>query len=261
MRGASTRHFAEPIVDRGGGNAGWVGPHGNRARSGTRCADHDTQPFVDALNLLGDAAALTRLAAANGYLFFRGLAPRDVIVRLRAEVLAQCARRGWLDDASTRSRAIATADAGRRATSDHLLWFQSDVQSLPVFGELRSAPAIASALGAVFGASPLGVWRCRTLRVSEDLERTTAPHQDHFYTRRSESLWTVWMPLLDCPSTLGGLAVLPGSHLGGLRPHDGGEGFDRFIVLPETTPWASTGYRAGDVLCFNALTVHMPTPI
>ena len=81
-----------------------------------------------------------------------------------------------------------------------------------------------------------------------------------FYTRRSTSLWTVWIPLGECPSTLGGLAVLPGSHAGGLRAHDGGEGEARFIVLPENTLWAGSSYRVGDVLLFNAVTVHGARP-
>ena len=53
--------------------------------------------------------------------------------------------------------------------------------------------------------------------------------------------------------------MLPGSHAGGLLPHDGGEGEARFVVLPDDTPWAGSSFRAGDVL-FNALTVHCARP-
>jgi len=70
----------------------------------------------------------------------------------------------------------------------------------------------------------------------------------------------VWVPLGDCPSTLGGLAVLPGSHVGGLRAHDGGEGEARFVVLPDDTMWSSNNYCVGDVLMFNAVTVHGARP-
>jgi ectoine hydroxylase-related dioxygenase (phytanoyl-CoA dioxygenase family) len=100
---------------------------------------------------------------------------------------------------------------------------------------------------------------CR-LAFPNDLERTTAPHQDFFYTRDSTDLWTAWTPLGDCPAELGGLAVLPGSHAGGLRPHDGGEGKARFIVLDESEEWVGDDYRTGDVLFLNALTVHGARP-
>jgi ectoine hydroxylase-related dioxygenase (phytanoyl-CoA dioxygenase family) len=219
------------------------------------------EPFVDATEWIGDPAMLARLSNTHGYLFLRNLAPRATVSLLRAQVLDVCARRGWLDDRVSRSDAVAHPDAASHATRDELISLQGDVQSLPAFSDLRRDPGILSVLEAVLGAPPVSGYGdvCR-LAFPCDLGRTTAPHQDHFYTRRSTSLWTVWVPLGDCPSTLGGLAVLPGSHAGGLRAHDGGEGEARFVVLPDDTAWASNGYCVGDVLMFNAVTVHCARP-
>lgn len=218
-------------------------------------------PFVDATDFLADSATLARLANANGYLFLRNVAPAETVNVLRAQVLDVLARRGWLDDDAPRSHAVSHPDAALRATRDELLAMQGDVQILPAFSELRADPRITAVLEAVLGALPVAGYGdvCR-LAFPHDLERTTAPHQDHFYTRKSPALWTVWIPLGDCPSMLGGLAVLPGSHLGGLRAHDGGEGEGRFVVLPEETVWASNDFSAGDALFFNALTVHGARP-
>jgi ectoine hydroxylase-related dioxygenase (phytanoyl-CoA dioxygenase family) len=218
-------------------------------------------PFLDATDCIADSPTLERLANANGYLFLRNVAPIDTVNVLRAQVLDVLARRGWLDDDAPRSHAVSHADAARRATRDELLALQGDVQILPAFSELRRDQRILSVLAAVFGAPPVAGYGdvCR-LAFPHDLERTTRPHQDYFYTRKSTALWTVWIPLGDCPSTLGGLAVLPGSHVGGLRAHDGGEGEARFIVLPEETLWAGNDFAAGDVLFFNALTVHGARP-
>lgn len=227
-----------------------------RARSITR-----VRPFIDASPLLGDPAALASLASTNGYLFVRGLAPRDTIRELRAEVLAYCARREWLDESAPRSRGAARADAAARATRDEFLAMQAAIQVLPVFSALGRSSAILSVLEAILQAPPVGGYG-NVVRLSfpGDLERTTAPHQDFFYTRGSTSLWTVWIPLGDCPASLGGIAVLPGTHASGLRPHDGGDGEARFIVLDDDDEWVGASYRTGDVLMFNALTVHGARP-
>jgi ectoine hydroxylase-related dioxygenase (phytanoyl-CoA dioxygenase family) len=217
--------------------------------------------LIDATDALADPARLRQLAIAQGYLYVRDLAPLTKVRQLRAHVLAQCARRGWLDDDASRSRAVAHVDAARSATREALLELQGDVQIVPVFAELRGDAAIVSVLEAVFDA-PAGGGHgdvCR-LAFPADLERTTRPHQDHFYTRGTRPLWTAWIPLDDCPPALGGLKVLPGSHSRGLLSHDGGQGEERFIELDDDAAWAGTSFRAGDVLFVNALTVHGARP-
>lgn len=219
------------------------------------------EPFLDATDSIAEPDVVARLAHTHGYLFVRNLAPLATVNLLRAQVLDVLAGRGWLDEDADPSLAVAHPDAAMRATRDALLWLQGDVQILPTFAALRSDPRILSVLEAVLGAPPVAGFGdvCR-LAFPRDLERTTLPHQDYFYTRKSTALWTVWIPLGDCPSALGGLAVLPGTHAGGLRAHDGGEGEARFVILPEETVWAGGDFRAGDVLMFNALTVHRARP-
>jgi ectoine hydroxylase-related dioxygenase (phytanoyl-CoA dioxygenase family) len=205
------------------------------------------RPFVDATPMLCDPASLGEFATTQGYLFLRDIVSRETIASLRDAVLAECARRQWLD--------------GQAPTRNELLALQAAIQIQPVFARLRHDPGILSVLETLFQATPLAGYGdvCR-LAFPNDLERTTAPHQDFFYTRGSTDLWTVWTPLGDCPSELGGLAVLPRSHADGLRPHDGGEGEARFIVLDDDEPWVGGDYRAGDVLMLNALTVHGARP-
>lgn len=219
------------------------------------------RPFLDATDAVRDPAKVKRLAQTHGYVFARRLVPRALVSELRGEVLAQLARRDWLLDDGSRAKAVAHPDAAKRATRDELLLLQGDIQILPVWSALRSEPAILSVLAAILGAPPVaGCGDVCRLSFPADLGRTTPPHQDHFYTRRTTSLWTVWIPLGDVPASLGGLAVLPGSNADGLLPHDGGDGEARFIQLPDDAPWASTSYRAGDALFLNALTVHGARP-
>jgi hypothetical protein len=227
-----------------------------RAHAPTR-----VRPFLDAAAALRDPGSLARLATEHGYLFIRGLVARATVMSLRSEVLDQCARRGWLVDGAPRSRGIARRRAASSATDDALLLLQGDVQIRPAFAELRRHAAILAVLESVMHAVPVPGYGdvCR-LAFPNDVERTTPPHQDYFYTRGSTALWTVWIPLGDCSSSLGGLAVLPGSHSRGLLPHDGGAGDARFIELDADAAWAGASYRAGDVLMLSALTVHAARP-
>jgi hypothetical protein len=63
---------------------------------------------------------------------------------------------------------------------------------------------------------------------------------------------TTWVPLTDIPKSLGGLALLPGSHLG---PQVGLE----LLEGPEPG-WATTDFHVGDVVAFHCLTAHAAMP-
>jgi Phytanoyl-CoA dioxygenase (PhyH) len=201
----------------------------------------------------GDPAALRRRAARDGHLFFRGALDEGLVLCLRHEVLVRCAERGWLDPAFP-------VDAGRcvpwarLAAYDDERWIglQQEVFVLPELVALRREPFVLAVLERLFGEPPLDQQgdTCRIVSpAARDL--TTPPHQDRFYLERSDRLWTVWIPLGDCPLELGGLAVLRGSHRNGLflQGPSGAE------VDPEAA-WATTDYRAGDVLMFSCLTLH-----
>jgi ectoine hydroxylase-related dioxygenase (phytanoyl-CoA dioxygenase family) len=76
-------------------------------------------------------------------------------------------------------------------------------------------------------------------------------HQD-FAVAGVQDMLTTWLPLMDIPPQLGGLAVLPGSHLGPpLRPK---------LLRADERGWATTDYRPGDVLLFHCLTSHAALP-
>ena len=63
---------------------------------------------------------------------------------------------------------------------------------------------------------------------------------------------TSWIPLMDIPVRIGGLAVQPGGHLGPPRPPR---------PLSEAEPgWATTSYQPGDAIIFHCLTPHAALP-
>jgi hypothetical protein len=216
-----------------------------------------TEPLRDATAIAQDPAPLRRQAARDGYLFFPGSLDQEAVLALRHEVLERCSRRGWLDP-------FAPLDEGRcppwtrlGAYDDAWVDLQREVHVLPEFSALRREPFVLEVLERLFG-EPLLDGQGDTCRLMSPAARalTTRPHQDRFYVRRSDRLWTVWIPLGDCPVALGGLAVLPGSNRNGLLPHSGeGEGRQGADVSPDAV-WAMADYRCGDVLMFSCLTLH-----
>ncbi len=204
-----------------------------------------------------DAEGLRGEADRYGCLLLRGLLPSADVLALRMRVVEACAALGWLDDAAPAAAAVARAGASAGAYDEAWTELQRRVAPLPEFARLREHPAIAGVLETIF-PGPVRTGRGDTCRVFAPgrPELTTLPHQDHFYVRGSAALWTVWIPLGDCPRALGGLAVLPGSHRDGLLPHAGeGSGRQGIEVGPDVV-WAAADYRCGDVLAFNSLTLH-----
>jgi len=213
---------------------------------------------VDGMDELADSAglqhepdALRRRLVQDGYLFFRGLLPAAPVHQAAAGVRAELGRGGWLDSdggPSADRRALNSAEAlGDPAFRAAVT--RPEFNQIPYLAQLRllvrtvlgprafSYPA--KVLRAVYPERPPGVARGRYI------------HHDYAVSGVQDML-TTWVPLIDIPVRLGGLAVRPGSHLGPpQRPR---------VLRPGARGWASTDYRAGDVLVFHCLTSHAALP-
>ena len=67
-----------------------------------------------------------------------------------------------------------------------------------------------------------------------------------------QDMLTSWVPLMEIPVQIGGLAVQPGGHRGPPR---------RPRPISATEPgWATTSYEPGDVIIFHCLTPHAALP-
>lgn len=150
--------------------------------------------FTDSSAIAPDAERLRRSAEESGYLFFRGLVAPAAVGALRDQVVPRCEKHGWL----------------ARGGAPDPVAFLAEVLSLPAFVALGDDPAILAVLSRIF-QGPVAT-RCGDVcRVvsPESPESATPPHQDQFYVRGAANLWTVWVPLGDCPRTLGGLRFSP----------------------------------------------------
>ncbi len=215
------------------------------------------QPFTDATDARDDPHRLRDLARTQGHLLLRGLTPTALVAKVRHTALNHGHELGWLCDGDG---AEVREDAGLTGTAyDDPAWLEMQRRMIPDadFAALGSHPALLAVLGHLYG-EPAATGRgdiCR-LAFPNAAEQTTPPHQDHFYVGGSARIWTAWMPLTECPVELGPLAIWPGSHLEGLRPHAGAGAGRQGVTPPADVRWASGDLQPGDVVLFHCLTVH-----
>jgi ectoine hydroxylase-related dioxygenase (phytanoyl-CoA dioxygenase family) len=79
--------------------------------------------------------------------------------------------------------------------------------------------------------------------------------------RGTEETYTTWIPLGDCPRSLGSLQIVPASHLGGLRltqPTPDNRGMEAYGASSDR--WIGGEFAPGDILIFHSLTVHRALP-
>jgi len=95
----------------------------------------------------------------------------------------------------------------------------------------------------------------RWLRIGmpRGLNRRMPPHQDIFYLPGAEKFMTVWVPLHRCPRDLGGLRVVPNSHVHGAFYHEGKQGIP---VRGAALPWKRLEFEVGDAVVFHRQLVH-----
>ena len=217
----------------------------------------------DSTPLLGNPEELRERASRDGFLFFRGLAPPDLVLALRGRVLEYASRTGWLDPSVCIDEARAAA--GKRIgyyEDPEWVNLQVHVQSRPEMWALGDAVAIHTALHAVEDRSSyLCLSTANTCRVfSPHPDMATQPHQDAHYVRMIADFWTAWVPLGECPVELGPLALAAGSHHAGLQEHSGQGIVDGGISMREDVEWSTADFQCGDAVLFRPHTVHRSLP-
>jgi hypothetical protein len=207
--------------------------------------------------LLPDGCALRARLAEDGFLFFRGLLPADDVQQVRGGVFAALGAAGWLADSATVEVPVPTAAAVREGGAGYFDAYIG-IQRLQAFHELAHHHALTGLMELILD-DPLLVHPRKIARTSlpQD-DEYTRPHQDFRLIQGSVDTLTCWVPLGDCPVSLGSLRMLRGSHLGGLIDADAGKGPGGLQVEVEDDDprWCTSDYRAGDAIVFTSLTVH-----
>ncbi len=221
-------------------------------------------PMKDATSLLDDPEALREQGRVDGFLFFKGLLDPKPIWAVRQQILEICAKHGFLEPGTPAEKAQArdgffiaesSVDPAYRA-------YYRDVQKLRDFHALAHHPDLLRIRSVIFGdevmTHPLVI--LRTI-FPNAIEHTTPPHQEYYFIHGSKETWTAWIPLGDCPRSLGSLTLWPGSHKKGFMPvvESRGVGLIR-VLFPEEPTWAEADFSCGDFVTFHNLTVHKGLP-
>jgi ectoine hydroxylase-related dioxygenase (phytanoyl-CoA dioxygenase family) len=222
------------------------------------------QPLEDATPFAADPVALQAAIERDGYLFVRGLVPPERVVGLRRLTLEHAQRMSWLDpDAPVaQARVRRGVRVGDYQAADWMA-LQARAQTSEELWDVGDAPAVHRVLTSAFGRPSflfLGMNTCRV--VSPHPELASRPHQDAHYVRMAGEFATVWVPLGDCPLSLGPLAVWPGSHRRGLRPHHGVGIVDGGVDLDSEAEavWHTGHFALGDALVLTRHVIHRALP-
>ena len=207
--------------------------------------------LADSGGLIDDAAGLRRRLADDGYLFFRGLLPAAQVSAIGQAVLGELRAGGWADDRgipSIQPRAVNSMDA----LADPA--FRAAMFG-PAFNQIPYLPALRQVVRRVLGPGsfsyPAKVLRAVYPERPQARPRGRYVHYDYAVSGVQDML-TSWIPLVDIPVRLGGLAVQPGGHLGPpRRPRP---------LSPAEPGWATTSYEPGDAIIFHCLTPHAALP-
>jgi hypothetical protein len=226
-----------------------------------------TRTFKDSTTLLEDPEALRDRAQKDGYLFFKGLFPRELILEVRRQLLTILDANGLLDRSHPLLSGAANQAAVDSLSEEEANWngvgvplhIYKEVQRLEAFHGLAHEAKLLSIFTTLFGeraiAHPRNIGR---LMLPHKMAYPTPSHQDFIHIQGSYETWTTWVPLGDVPGTLGGLTILEGSHRAGLLgvTANSGAGGLESILCGLGYEWAGGDYEAGDVIAFNSLTVH-----
>jgi ectoine hydroxylase-related dioxygenase (phytanoyl-CoA dioxygenase family) len=137
------------------------------------------------------------------------------------------------------------------------------LQKSRVFHALAHHPALMGVMERLFGEAALVHPRNIARITFPDAAFFTTPaHQDFPLIQGAPETYTAWMPLVDCPMRVGGLAMLAGSHRFGLlpmRPAFGPGGLEadtEELCRAQGLTWRTQDLEAGDALIFHSHTVH-----
>ncbi|WP_317932080.1 phytanoyl-CoA dioxygenase family protein [Halioxenophilus sp. WMMB6] len=211
-------------------------------------------------HLLKNANLLKQRMKMDGYLYFSQILPVEELFALRAKITSVLADCDWISGGKDKMEARSICMPAREGEEEYFRVHDQLVKVEELY-RLAQNPKLLEVMKLVLGDGafphPLSIIR---LVFPNNPEITTPPHQDFRNNQGTDQLTAAWIPLSDCPISMGPIAVLKGSHNMGVLPLEFhlGPGNRRATITNEVAKltWVSTDFKLGDVLLFPALTVH-----
>ena len=221
------------------------------------------KPFTDSTALVRDGAALGANLDRDGYIFLRGVLPRDEIMGIRRQLLALADKGGWLRGSEPIEKGVANLEKSCKDPEPRYLEFFKPMWKLESLHRMKQHPNIIALFERIFGepvlAHPMFVLR-NIFPKTESFDFTTGSHQDRIHIGGGRS-FACWMPLGDCPISKGGLIMAEGSHKRGVLDFELAPGAGGIEVSEKFEgKWVGGDFAAGDVVIFSDTTVHKALP-
>ena len=225
--------------------------------------------MIDATAAAGDPTRLKALLAEHGYLLLRGALNRDLVQRVRDDLIAV------LHDCNILESPAAPPiwSGGPAPTEEEYMAYYERAVQLDSFNRLAESAEVRAVMEAIYDG-PVQVWEQRLLRIIPPDPDGAAPlgvgaHQDGSpqLGYLTQDFCTAWVPLTDIDERLGGLAVVPCSHRGGVRAQTGSASSSLRTAKTQTfeapsagEQWVTSTYRPGDLVVFASMTLHKGQP-
>ena len=220
------------------------------------------KPFhaISASNL--SAQSLQNAMESDGYLLVRGVLPVEDVRHLLAQITEILASAGWLEPGADPLDRLAREDAACGDPDPDFKRVYLQVFNLEAFHALPHHPALRRVMKMLTGDRLLVHPKPIGRLIFPSCERLTVhAHQDYRFMGGDPECFTTWIPLHDCPISVGPLQIMKSSHRLGFQQHD-----DENLHVPEIPreaaigDWVGGQVNAGDVLLFHSLTVHAASP-
>ncbi len=218
-------------------------------------------------DLLDDPQGLRDAMSEQGYLFFRGLLPRDTVLAARHEILLKYAIIGEVDDRHPVDEAIAGDGLGVRQANVRA--FSESVRSGHWYRSVTDHERLLGVHAALLDG-PVRSFDFRWPRFVRPGEGCGF-HCDGPYMNRgtdTDRIHSSWIPLGRVRREEGALLLLEGSHrserlhAGYLRADADRDGLQWLDDDPSVVQekygarWLTTDFEPGDVLCFGMHMLH-----
>jgi hypothetical protein len=207
---------------------------------------------------LDDAPELRRRLSDSGYLFLKGLLNKDALLGVRRDILLLCQEHGWLNPSAPLMKGVYSGAPFPNYSTEYMALYRKLIK-LATFNAFSHSPEIVRVFERVLDSQilphPRNIGR---ISFPRHFDNTTQPHQDFFYIRGTPETYTTWIPVVECPLELGGLALLEGSHKLGFLKHEPaiGAGGNGVRTAPLGLRWLAANYEFGDFVLFHSHTIH-----
>lgn len=205
--------------------------------------------------------------SGNGYEIFENAIPAaklDVIRSDIAQIFVRRAQSLAIETPTGSGHSDITAQATALFEKDPAAYVAAAkiCQHLPSVHQLGVGPEVSSILQSVGIDTPLISTRpvihfmADHLKIEGGYHKTPA-HQDWRSVQGSVDGVTLWIPLFDVGENDYPLEVIPGSHLGGLRPSEN-DAFGHRVSAEEVrdSDFRAVPMARGDVLIFSGFLIH-----